>query len=290
MEFNFKIKLLLFVALVSISSSSIIVKYLTNIDAIPIAFARMAIAGIILWFFSIIKPQGTLSNKTRLLTLISGIFLGIHFAFFFSAVKMTSLANATLFGTLAPIFTVSLNYLFFNIKINPKILIGIIITIIGGVTMYGFEVKLNSDGFKGDIFAVICSFWMALVLIITKNIRNNYDTIIYSRMLYISAALTLLSIILIMDIPIRKPNTQETIFLLLLGFIPNILGHSMLYYAIRFLPSHTIASIPLGEPIIVSIFGLILFQEIVPFSVLFGGGIILIGLYLILKNSESDKN
>ena len=290
MQSNLKIWLLLSVALLSISSSSIIVRYLTNIEAIPIAFARMAIAGLLLWVYSIFKPQGSLSGKSKLLTLISGVFLGIHFAFFFSAVKMTTLANATLFGTLAPIFTVALNYLFFRIKINSKIFYGLMLTILGGLAMQGFDVQLNSTGFRGDISAVICSFWMALVLIITKNIRKNYGTLIYSRLLYLSAAGTLLALIIIMDIPVRQPNTQETIFLLLLGFIPNILGHSVLYYAIRFLPAHTVASIPLGEPVIVSIFGLILFNEIVPISVMTGGGIILTGLYLILKNSEMDKN
>ncbi len=71
-----------------------------------------------------------------------------------------------------------------------------------------------------------------------------------------------------------------------MGFIPNIFGHSILYYTIKFLPAHTVASIPLGEPIIVSILGLILFNEILPISVISGGIIILTGLYLILKNSE----
>tara|TARA_B100001029_G_C15045403_1_gene446729 strand:+ start:1031 stop:1891 length:861 start_codon:yes stop_codon:yes gene_type:complete len=285
-----KIWLLLLVALCSVSSSSIIVKYLNGIEAIPIAFARMTIAGLILWTFSFIKPQGSLSIKSKLLTIISGVFLGIHFAFFFSAVKMTTLANATLFGTLAPIFTVSINYFAFKIRINKKIFIGLILTIIGGITMQNFEIQFNSNQFKGDIAAIICSFWMALVLIITKNIRKNYGTLIYSRLLFISAAITLLILLLFLNIPIKQPNNQEIIFLILIGIIPNILGHSVLYYLIRFLPAHTVASIPLGEPIIVSILGLFLFNEAVPPSVIIGGLIILGGLYLILKNSEMDKN
>ena len=103
---NTKIWFFLLIALFSISSSSILVRYLNNIEAVPIAFARMALAGLILWTFSIFQPQGNIKLKHKLLTILSGSFLGIHFAFFFSAVKMTTLANATLFGTLAPIFTV----------------------------------------------------------------------------------------------------------------------------------------------------------------------------------------
>lgn len=287
---NTKIWLFLLIALFSISSSSILVRYLNNIEAVPIAFARMAIAGLILWTFSIFQPQGNIKLKYKLLTILSGSFLGIHFAFFFSAVKMTTLANATLFGTLAPIFTVSINYIFFKIKINKNIIYGLILTIVGGLTMHGFDIEFKSVGFKGDISAIICSFWMALVLIITKYVRIEYGTVIYSRLLYTAASITLVIVILIFDIPVNKPSYDEIIFLFLLGFIPNILGHSILYYTIKFLPAHTVASIPLGEPIIVSILGLILFNEILPISVVLGGIIILTGLYLILKNSQLSES
>lgn len=290
MHTQFQIWILLFIALLSVSSSAIFVRFLSEIEAIPIAFVRMALAGIFLWSYSMFKPQGSLPLKTKFITFLSGIFLGIHFAFFFSAVKLTTLANATLFGTLAPIFTVILNYLFFKIKINSKVIIGLLITFLGGLIMQGFDIRLTSDGFKGDIYAVICSFWMALVLIITKNVRINYGTIIYSRFLYISAAIALLVFIFIMDIPFKQPSGNEIIFLLLLGFIPNILGHSIFYYSIRFFPAHTVASVPLGEPIIVSIFGLILFNEIVPISVILGGVFVIFGLYLILKNSKINEN
>jgi drug/metabolite transporter (DMT)-like permease len=287
---NFRIWILLFIALLSVSSSAIIVRYLSEIEAIPIAFARMTIAGIILWTYSLFKPQGSLPLKIKLLTILSGVFLGIHFAFFFSSVKLTTLANATLFGTLAPIFTVILNYLIYRTKINSKIFMGLILTLLGGLTMQGFDIEFNSVGFKGDLSAIICSFWMAFVLIITKSIRKEYGTLIYSRLLYVSASVALLILILILEISVKQPNGQEIIFLLLLGFIPNILGHSILYYSIRYLPAHTVASVPLGEPVIVSTIGFILFKEIVPFSVFIGGAIIICGLYLILKNSEIEHD
>ena len=54
---------------------------------------------------SLIKKQVPLTNENRKKTLIAGIFLGIHFALFFSAIKLTTIANATFLGTLAPLFT-----------------------------------------------------------------------------------------------------------------------------------------------------------------------------------------
>ena len=38
--------------------------------------------------------------------MLSGLFLALHFTTFYGAVKLTSIANATLLGITAPIFTI----------------------------------------------------------------------------------------------------------------------------------------------------------------------------------------
>ncbi len=63
----------------------------------------------------------------------------------------------------------------------------------------------------------------------------------------------------------------------------------MLYYAIRYLSSSTVASLPLGEPLVVSTFGWILFGESVHILVLVGGSLILFGLWIIIKSSEVEN-
>ena len=69
-------------------------------------FWRMLFASIILWVYSMFKAQGKMTNKTNFKnTILAGVLLGIHFALFFSAIKLTRIANATFLGTLAPFFT-----------------------------------------------------------------------------------------------------------------------------------------------------------------------------------------
>ena len=101
-----KITLLLILALLSVSTSPIVAKALTGVNAIAISFWRMFFASIILWVYSMIKTQGKMTIKTNIKnTILAGILLGIHFALFFSAIKLTRIANATFLGTLAPFFT-----------------------------------------------------------------------------------------------------------------------------------------------------------------------------------------
>ncbi|SVB95914.1 uncharacterized protein METZ01_LOCUS248768, partial [marine metagenome] len=68
--------LFLFVALLSVSSSSIIVRFLPDVSAVVIAFWRMGLASLFLWVYSGFKNQGKLKSTWRLPIIIAGIFLG----------------------------------------------------------------------------------------------------------------------------------------------------------------------------------------------------------------------
>ena len=103
---NIKITLLLILALFSVSTSPIVAKALTEVGAVSISFWRMLFASMILWGYTVFKPQGRIKiAKNRTKTIYAGILLGIHFALFFGALKLTTIANATFLGTLAPVIT-----------------------------------------------------------------------------------------------------------------------------------------------------------------------------------------
>ena len=74
-----------------------------------------------------------------------------------------------------------------------------------------------------------------------------------------------------------------------LGFVPSILGHNSLNYALKFLSPTAIASIPLGEPIIASLIGWVLLDELITIDYLIGAPFVLIGICFILFHSKKDK-
>ena len=112
-----RLSFLLLIALFSVSSSSILVRYLPALPAIVIAFWRMALASAMFGGYNLFRPKGRLPSEHKKPIILAGIFLGLHFACFFSAVKLTTIANATLLGTLAPIFTVFIEAVFLKRKV-----------------------------------------------------------------------------------------------------------------------------------------------------------------------------
>ena len=135
-----KITLLLVLALFSVSTSPIIAKALVGVNAVAISFWRMLFAAFILWFYSFLKPQGKMKVKSNIRkTVIAGVLLGIHFALFFSAVKITQIANATFLGTLAPFFTLIVEIFIFKRSFDSKVLIGLLFTLFGSLIILGYK-------------------------------------------------------------------------------------------------------------------------------------------------------
>ncbi|HIE41981.1 MAG TPA: hypothetical protein EYP95_01845, partial [Nitrospinaceae bacterium] len=101
-----RLGLILLLAMVSVSSTSLVIRSVATVPALVLAFWRMLTASGMLWSYSVIRPAGTLSSANKKRIIFAGIFLGCHFACFFLGVRNTSIANATLLGCMAPIFTV----------------------------------------------------------------------------------------------------------------------------------------------------------------------------------------
>tara|TARA_B100001094_G_scaffold39285_1_gene33723 strand:- start:442 stop:1299 length:858 start_codon:yes stop_codon:yes gene_type:complete len=279
---NIKITLLLILALFSVSTSPIIGRALENVGAISISFWRMILASIVLWIFSFFKPQGKINIiKNRNKIIYAGILLGFHFALFFESIKITSISNATFLGTLAPFFTLILEIYILKRTFSKVILFGLIITFLGSLIILVYDFDLSSSFTLGNIYAVLCSICLAIAFIIAEKVRENENTIVYTRTLYLSAAITLFFISIFANETLLISNHIDFLGLLFLGLVPTIIGHNSIYYAIKYVSPTIVAAFPLGEPIIATILALFIFNELITFNIYLGGALTLFGLILI---------
>ena len=279
---NKKITLLLIIALLAVSTSPIVGRALENVGSVSISFWRMFIAGITLWIFSFMRPQGKMKRRSNISkTIYAGILLGIHFALFFEAIKITKISNATFLGTLAPFFTLIVEYFFLKRFYDNKVLLGLFFTFMGSLIILGYQFDLSSKYTLGNIYAILCSVSIAAALMIGANVRKDEDTIVYTRTLYASASLTLFLISIILNQELLGYNFNEYLGLIFLGLVPTILGHNAIYYSLRYVPPTIAAAFPLGEPIIATILAYFIFFEEITLNIFIGGSITFIGLILI---------
>ncbi|RMF10473.1 MAG: DMT family transporter [Candidatus Neomarinimicrobiota bacterium] len=279
--------LLLLTALVAVSTSSLFARFLPGLAAVSIAFWRMAVASTLLWSWTAIKPQSKMSRTHLKKTLLAGMFLGFHFACFFGALKLTSVANATVFATMAPIFTALIERFYLRRRWNVAIIAGLLLSVVGGILINTGGYHFAGQGRWGDGLALLSSLWMALVLLIAEDIRQDTGTIAYSRLVYSIAGVTLFLIALVTGVRVFQFEGQDILWLFLLGLIPTVVGHTLFSYAVKFIRPTVVASVPLGEPVIASLLAWIFLAEPVPGLTIAGGVITLTGLALITRNQTA---
>ena len=162
---------LLTIALFAVSSSAWVVRLLEDTNAVTLAFWRMFLATIAVFLLSYKTISKFVPNKKME---VAGVFLGLHFALFFRAVQLTSIAEATLLGTTAPVFTELYRFLFKKRRPAKMVLFGLCVALFGSGILVS-QSDFSETSSMGNFFAVLCSVAMALVLICWPSHRAGYS-------------------------------------------------------------------------------------------------------------------
>tara|TARA_B100001996_G_scaffold217891_1_gene167532 strand:- start:1446 stop:2306 length:861 start_codon:yes stop_codon:yes gene_type:complete len=282
---NKQIYPLLIIGLIAISTSPVIAKMLPLVPATVIAFWRMAIASALLWVYSVFFSYKSVKSNNSILVYLAGASLAMHFIFWFGALKLTSIANTTVLGIVAPAFTLLIEKLFYGKKIGAFSSIALIIVFIGCVIVQGSDLGRFSGEGLGNIMAILSAVFLGIVFLIGSKARQEIGVLTYTKNLFSVSALVLLSCSLLLNNPIFNYSINNYFWLCMLGVVPTLIGHTIFSYSIKYVSPTIITSIPLGEPIIASILAFVLFKEGVSSFVFMGGLIIAVGLVLLIKNN-----
>jgi len=281
--------MLLSIALLSVSTSAIFARFLPDVPAVVIGMWRMLFAAGILWFFSGIRPLGKLSRSSYPALGLAGLFLGLHFACFFGALKYTSVAAATFLSTTAPIFTILIEQVYLKRSLRLHVLLGVSFALVGALIIQFSSLAGFSQYMMGNTLGILASLCMTVVLMLAEKIRQTEDALVYSRMVYLIAGIVLFVLALFFHYPVLVYSGNEFIWLFMLGLIPTVIGHTSFYYAIKWWPPTVVASVPLGEPILASLWAWIILTEIPSGNIIGGGVLILAGLIIVTLRSPSDN-
>ncbi|MFH1852993.1 MAG: DMT family transporter [Candidatus Neomarinimicrobiota bacterium] len=275
--------LLLAFGLLAVSTASIFVRLVPALPAATIAFWRMAVASTVLWTYTGLRTRAVMTVLNRRLSALAGIFLGLHFACFFAALQYTSIANATLFSAMAPFFTVLAERFILGRSWNSRIIIGLGTALVGAAIIQGGRFDFSDRSTIGTLLGLGAAVLIALVLLLTERIRRDTGSLVFSRSLYLAGGLTMLVFTGLSGGRLLAVDPSDYLWLVLLGVVPTVFGHTSFYHAVKFVRPSVVAAVPLGEPLVASALGWFLLGEAVPLHSLVGGVITLAGLFLLIN-------
>ena len=270
-------------------TASVFIRLLGGVNVFSIAFWRLIVAAIALALIlmTLRKPfrLKLVQQNFRDLIILS-IFLGLHFILFVSAVKDTTILNATVLVNTTPIVSMFISAFLFDARPSRLAVLGLAISFIGVCTIaivdaqsFGFSVHL-----RGDMEATLAAVVEAFYLNLGRKTRSQMPLLATMLPIYLLTAV----VVGILSVPagavLAFPSNAELIlFLVGLGLLPTAISHTLYFSSLSNLKSFETATMALLEPIGATTLGVIIFKEIPGQLFIFGAFLILLGITFVAR-------
>lgn len=280
-----------------VSTASIFIRFAQEeASSLVIAAARLMIASLVLIPIALLKNWHSLRQLSRsdvFKGALSGVFLALHFASWITSLEFTSVASSVVLVTTTPLWVALLSPVVLKETIRKSVLIGLIISVTGGVIVGAGNACQIADGnlvcqaqvFGGQAllgnFLALFGAWMAAgYMLMGRQLRQKLNTISYTAVVYGLAALVLIPVVALRGEPIFSYSGHTYMWLLALGIFPQLLGHSLFNWSLKYISAAYVSLTLLGEPIGTIILAIILLNESPTFLEGFGAVLILIGIVI----------
>jgi drug/metabolite transporter (DMT)-like permease len=287
MKATLRIAAILFVGVLAMSFATIFIRK-AQADGVPslvIAAYRLTVATLVLSIPAINqrawKDYAKLNKSELWILVLTGGILGLHFAAWVTSLIHTSIVSSLVLVTTTPIWTSLAAPLILGERTPGLTWIGIMVAVVGGVVIgLANWSGMQSPSFLGDMLALSGAILMAAYLLIGRTVRSRISLVPYLWIVYGTAALVLSVWSIIRGLAVFGYPSHTLVWLIALGLIPQLIGHSAANYAVRHLSTTLVAITILGEPIGSTLLGIWILNERPDPRQVLGGALILTGIVL----------
>jgi drug/metabolite transporter (DMT)-like permease len=280
-------------AILSISTAAILIRFAQQeAPSLVIAACRLALASLVLAPLALTRHRSELKKLNRqelLFGLLAGLFLALHFALWISSLEYTSVASSVVLVTTTPLWVALAAPFVLKESLKWNAVIGLVLALAGGVIVGlsntcqpvcpPLNEFLEGQALLGNSLALAGAWMAAGYLMIGRRLRAQLSLVPYIFIVYSMAALVLLVLMLAAGQSLFGYQPLTYVWLLALALVPQLLGHSTLNWALRYLPASFVAVALLGEPIGSTVLAYFLLSETPGVLELAGAGLILAGIY-----------
>jgi drug/metabolite transporter (DMT)-like permease len=278
-----------------VSTASIFIRFAQDeASSMMIASGRLLVASLVLLPWALAKHRQqyhTLSSGDITKGVLSGLFLALHFTCWITSLEYTSVASSVVLVTTTPLWVAIFSPLVLKESIRKSVIIGLIISITGGVIvglgnacefidgqLICQEQIFSGKGMLGNLLALVGAWMAAGYMMMGRQLRKKLNTITYAAFVYGIAALLLVSAVLLRRESIFSYRVETYLWILALGLIPQLLGHSLFNWSLKYISAAYVSLTLLGEPIGTIILALIFLKESPTLLEGVGAVLILIGI------------
>lgn len=272
--------IMIVIGVLGISLSAIFVKYAQAPSAVTAAYRLcwtvLLMTPVTLGKREVREQFHRVDKKTALLSVLSGVFLAVHFALWFESLQHTSVASSTTIVSTEVIW-VSLGFcLFLKGRLSGKAMLAIGVTLAGSILIALADAGAGQAHLYGDLLALLAAVAVAAYMLIGHFVRETTSTTVYTYLVYTASAVSLLALCLLQGHSLTGYGTGAVIVGFLLALFSTILGHSIFSWCLKFFSPSFVSASKLCEPVVAAAIAAFAFAE-VPGALQLAGSVLILG-------------
>ncbi|MCB9781434.1 MAG: DMT family transporter [Candidatus Omnitrophica bacterium] len=276
--------LALFLGATGIGFAPIFVR-LSEVGPVSTAFWRVFLAQPILWsifwFQDKTHPKAAKPEVGKQMgwLLLAGSIFCFNMSIWHWSIHFTSVANATIFSNMAPIFVTLVGYFLLKERVTLLFIVGLGLTLTGAFLIGGNSFSLGWDNLFGDLLGVLTAFFYGSYLMTVNHVRGRFSAPTVMAFAGVASVFWLSMLAPLTESNVIPQSTEGWLSVLGLAMVSHVMGQGMIAYGLGHLPTSLSSVILLFQPVVAAVAAWILLNEPMQTLQMFGGLVVLLGIY-----------
>ncbi len=274
-------------ALVAVSSAALWIR-MAHAGPLAISFYRLVYATALLAPFAwgaARRELPAVPRRDRWLIAGAGVALALHFAAWIASLApsspvATSLAASATLVAIHPALVAAATPWITGGPFPRRAVPGIALALVGSAVIAWGD-RRGHHRLTGDLLAFLGAVAGAAYFVLGGRLRRSLGLMAYVLPVYGIAAVTLGLLALVTGESLRVSDPREHALFLVLAVGPMILGHTLLNWALRYLPAWAVATTILAEPVASTALVFLVLRDVPPVTAVAGALLVLSGLGVI---------
>ena len=271
-------------AVVMWGAGNVIVKQIA-MSGIAIAFNRLWLGVLVFGALQFVRG-GRPSRRALWLAVPAGVAFTLDVSLFFVAIKHTSVADASIITALQPALVFVVAGRLFGEKVSWATVGWTVVAIAGAVGSVLASSAASGRTPGGDLLAVLSMIAWSAYFVLSKQCRQQLDTLEFQTSLTVVAALALTPVALLTSHDLVPRDGATFGWIVVMVIVPGG-GHLLMNWAHNYAPITVASMLTLGIPVFAAIGAAIALGEPITAGQCLGMGVVIVALGAVLRHHSA---
>lgn len=276
------------VAVVMWGGASVLVKAIDGIDGVGISFYRLLLATIVLGGYFLLAG-GRFTGRMLWLCVPGGVAFGLDIVFFFSALRETSTANATVIGALQPILLLPIGVRLFREEVSRAVVGWSFVAVAGTVAVVLGGHGLPQWSPYGDLLAFLALLTWTAYFVASKSARNRLGAVEYFTGLTVVALAVVAPYALVAGADLSPAAADDWLAIAGVTLFSGALGHVLLNWSYPHVPLQVMSLLTLLVPLVATTGAVVFLDEPIDALQWLGMAVVLVALAEVVRRTSRPR-